>query len=456
MYKGVRYRISCADLRLPREAWTQEKSYQAANAWWQGKRASLDSLPAHPHANILADLQERLDYAQSHNRPEEAGEVAQEIEVVRTLDEDCEPIPAGASKFLEILRAFGWDGPALDPLILRGLTPAEHVWADRLRRSPTVPPDRTIGYWADKWLATKADEAKQGVRAQGGLKQGRVSIIHFRDFAGADSSLEGLTPDLWERWGLFCQGKVAQRDQDPKQGWAGGYASKVYHYSKSFCKWMWEQGALKELPRNFDRRCPLHRPAAAIKTYTNAEVNALLQAAKDQHKLHILLALNTGAYPIDIATLRRTEIDLGNGTITRRRHKTRKQKYTPLVSYPLWPETLRLLGEFMAREGQLALLTPNGNPWVNTTVKQDGKVKEKKPIATYHSALCRRTGLAGSFKTFRKTSATRLRSNPKYADLRHHFLGESARSISDLHYAAVDPDLFCEAVNWLGQQYGLA
>jgi integrase len=375
--------------------------------------------------------------------------------LVRTLDEESQPVPAGALKLLEVLRCFGWTGPDLPVLALQALTPGEWVWADRLRRSPALPTDRTIGYWADKWLAIKEEEGKQRVRAQSGLRQGRVSVEQFKEFAGADSPLEAVTADLWERWGLFIQGKVAQRDNDPKQGWAGAYATKLLHYSKGFVKWLWEQGAVKELPRNFDRHLALHRPAEEIKVYTNAEVQRLLQAAKGQHKLHILLALNCGFYPIDIATLKRSEVDLDNGTITRRRHKTRKQKHTPLVSYPLWPETLLLLRDHMAKEGPLALLTPKGNPWLNTTPHQDGKVKDKKPISIYHDSLCRRTGLASPFKTFRKTSATRLRANPRFADLRHHFLGESARNISDRHYAAVDPSLFREAVAWLGQQYGL-
>jgi integrase len=63
--------------------------------------------------------------------------------------------------------------------------------------------------------------------------------------------------------------------------------------------------------------------------------------------------------------------------------------------------------------------------------------------------------LAGSFKTFRKTSATRLRSNPRYADLRHHFLGHSPKNMADRNYSAADEDLFAEAVRWLGEQYGL-
>ena len=200
------------------------------------------------------------------------------------------------------------------------------------------------------------------------------------------------------------------------------------------------------------------RPAAPIRTYTNAEIKTLVNAATGQHKLHVLLALNCGFYAVDIAHLRRDEVDLKAGTITRRRTKTRRQKHTPLVTYPLWPATLTLLRQYVEKDGALALRTSKGKPWATSTLKDDkvGKTKESHAIPDHHKKLCQRTGLVGSFKTFRKTSATRLRSNPKYADLRHHFLGESGKSIADKHYADADAGLFAEAVAWLGEQYGLA
>ena len=45
MYKGVTYRVSCADLGLPESQWTKQGSYQAANSWWQKKKLELDTDP---------------------------------------------------------------------------------------------------------------------------------------------------------------------------------------------------------------------------------------------------------------------------------------------------------------------------------------------------------------------------------------------------------------------------
>jgi hypothetical protein len=66
-----------------------------------------------------------------------------------------------------------------------------------------------------------------------------------------------------------------------------------------------------------------------------------------------------------------------------------------------------------------------------------------------------RAGEGGSFKCLKKTSATLLRSQPRFADLRSYWLAHAPKSMSDRSYSAPDPALFAEAVAWLGQQYSL-
>ena len=80
----------------------------------------------------------------------------------------------------------------------------------------------------------------------------------------------------------------------------------------------------------------------------------------------------------------------------------------------------------------------------------------RRPIATYHATRCKRLGLPGSFKWFRSTSATLLRSARDFADLPDHFLGEAPFKMSDKHYAAPPQQRFNEALEWLGRELGLA
>jgi integrase len=468
-YKHKRYRVKCKTLGLPRSEWTEEKSYLAANAWWRGKLATLLAKPRHPHQETLDELQARLEYAKAHGLDDDAAEIDAEVAAVTNMDDgpvpgevDADgaplttadpPMPPDVSTIMSVLRLLGWNGPALDPTVLRGLSPSEAVWAERLR-APAVPADKTIGHWGERWLAKKTDECRQGVRAASGLRPIRYAVRYFTEFAGDKTEVAGIDAGLWERWVTFVEAKVALRDKDPEQGWAGTYAGTLFGHVKAFLHWLVEQGALDQLPRNFRRRPRLSRPADEIVTYSDDEVKALLGAATGEHKLHILLGLNVAFHTVDVGTLKRSEVDLKAGTITRRRTKTRRQKHTPLVCYPLWPTTLRLLRTHMATTGDLALLTPQGRPWHRVTLTAGGKEQLANPVADYHEALCKRLRIATAFKTLKKTSASKLRAGP-YQDVRSHFLGHAPPRLDDKHYSAPPQTRFAEAVRWLGEQYGL-
>ena len=42
MYHRTRYRVSCADLGLPKSDWTKEASFRKANEWWLKTKAEID------------------------------------------------------------------------------------------------------------------------------------------------------------------------------------------------------------------------------------------------------------------------------------------------------------------------------------------------------------------------------------------------------------------------------
>ena len=91
-------------------------------------------------------------------------------------------------------------------------------------------------------------------------------------------------------------------------------------------------------------------------------------------------------------------------------------------------------------------------------MKEGAKVRACDAVGSYMKLLRKKVGILGegkSPKVFRKTSATRLKGSKDYRDLRHYFLGHSARTVADRHYAAESQALLAEAVAWLGRQYGL-
>ncbi len=59
--------------------------------------------------------------------------------------------------------------------------------------------------------------------------------------------------------------------------------------------------------------------------------------------MYALLGLNCGMSNTDLAGLKKSEVDLKEGTLTRKRVKTGDNDNVPIVCYKLWPETLKLL-----------------------------------------------------------------------------------------------------------------
>ena len=93
--------------------------------------------------------------------------------------------------------------------------------------------------------------------------------------------------------------------------------------ARTFVRSLWEK-RLIELPRNLTSRTlsvsvPLKDPVV----FTKEEIKTLLNAANPRQKLYLLLALNCGMYPVDIALLRQDEVDWKKGRINRKRTKTR-------------------------------------------------------------------------------------------------------------------------------------
>lgn len=465
MYRGVRYRIACADLGIPRPNWTKEATYQAANAWWLRKRGELESRPAeHPHQDALADLARKLEYAERHGLEEEATVLRGRVAEVQQLAADDTPADPVTTARVEAARVLGADIPTdFDPTATNILFGDERLWDARFRSEAAVPAERTIGGLAGKWTAMKAEEAVAGVRSADGADNIRIALTHFTTFAGTSNPVDAIDADLWDRWHVRCQAQVAKRDDDPRDGWSADYASKVFGISRAFVTWLWEREILASLPRNLNsKKYRFERPDKIIPTFTDTEIKLLLDKATGQLRLHLLLMLNCGMTQKDISDLKMKQITKdSNGNIVgikRRRSKTEKKKHTPEVLYPLWPETARLLKEYLSDDPIFALLTHTQRRWVRKEMLPSGKLKKSDNIATNFQHLRRKAKLTGegkSLKVFRKTSATRLKSNKAYRDLRFYFLGHSPRTIADRHYAAECEILMDEAVAWLGKQYGL-
>lgn len=438
MHKGVRYRVSCADLKAA--AWTKEGSGKLANEWWGRKLAEL----AGPHPRVEAVRQALAE-------EDDLSRLSREIEALKRERDLLRDEVYNAAHAIADDQGVGVEA------VLRALPEADEV---KRLSSPLAADaaDRSVKALADRWSRDRADEATKGSRSADGANNLRMALNHFVAFAGGPTGVEAIDFDLWRRWHLHCRGETARRDRDGEGGWSAAYARKVFTVARAFVRWLWETEALDRLPRNLgSRQYRFEAEAKAPPCFTDEEVRRFVAAATGQHKLHLLLMLNCGMTQKDVSDLRKDQIDLDAGTITRRRSKTRLKKGTPLVTYPLWPSTLALLRAHLSSDPTIALLTHTGRRWVRKEMR-DGRLVKGDSIGSLFQHLrdrLRVTGRDKSLKVFRKTSATRLKSHKDYRDLRFHFLGHAAHNVADRHYAAESPKLLAEAVAWLGREYGI-
>ena len=224
---------------------------------------------------------------------------------------------------------------------------------------------------------------------------------------------------------------------------------------KQFALWAYKLELIESIPRLIAvGDFKVNVGTAAISVFEDSEIEAILKSAKDRERLYILLALNCGCTQIDIADLKRSEVDFEKGTIRRKRSKTREHENVPVVEYRLWPETLSLLQENAGDTSERVLVNVNGNPLVDVR-ESEGKANRTDAIAKAMQRLRNRMERTSpiAFKKFRKTAASKLGSNDRFARWASYFLGHAPASTADRHYVRPDQHSFDEAICWLRGQF---
>ena len=167
---------------------------------------------------------------------------------------------------------------------------------------------------------------------------------------------------------------------------------------------------------------------------------------------------NIGATQEDISELRDSEVDWKAGRIIRKRTKTAAHENVPTVNYPLWPTTFELLKKFRSGSERV-LLTEQGEPYVRTRLRDDGRLSKADGFASNYVHLKRKLqrslpGFNRPLKELRKLGASLLATHKEYGRFQSYFLGHSPRTVADRHYVVPPQELFDQAVMWLGQQLG--
>lgn len=418
MFKGKVFRVACSDLDLPRELWNKNDSYQRANEWWEKKRGNV---PA------LTEIDRRIDWA-SQNDPNVLPELVDAKKRGETDD-------ASQAEFLkEFLTKQGWTIPEnAPPELVQVVLGNTRIWQDRYAREATVASENTIGKALDEFLAILSKKGKP------------KTFKETREFTNSLRQLGGI---LTER--MDCKQlnevrvtKVYQHlDSLPL---ADITKKKRWLHFRRFVRFLFEQGKI-ELPRNIaSKLLTFTTKTKAVKEFPAVVVQTELAALPKLLRCWALLGLNCGMTNADIGNLKVTQI--AKGYLTRKRVKTEGSEDVPTVTYALWPETTILLDEFKS-DGEYWFLSQGGTPLISSRV-EDGKAKIKDLVGLRWKRYGKATIL---LKQYRSIAATALESHEHFGRYVSHFLGHSAKSIKDKHYAAPSQKLFDKALDWLRKQ----
>ena len=487
------------------------EAYDAAVAAWEILRAKIDLTAPRKHQRdyeaAIAEWEKVLAWSSRYGDKEHADQAEKKLASLRRRFELPKLLPLAREDRFESNFDSPWLGTealkeftlakltVVEPLPGPGvlITPASshlaeldgsplriarEMWQDRLavQDRKAAAPDESLGAHLQTFLTQKANQAKAGQVTTGRVYALRLHLEHFRDWLGKDTNVKEIDGGTLTRFYSHVLEKMTAGD------WGKTTAAHYMTTVKSFVRWLWQSNAIPTLPRVLDGRSQMlkiTKSRPGIVTFTVEEIKALLTDASDRTKLYILLMLNCGMTQKDISDLLVSEVDWKEGRIIRKRSKTSDEENVPTVNYKLWPETFRLLQqERDANSQDRVLVNSNGGPLWSEETTADGKYKKndnvknaferlrtvkeiKEPLKARKKTSTRKVERAVKatidkpLKSLKKTSASLLRDNAQFASLEGLFLGHAPQSMSDKHYTKVPQKLLDQAVQWLGEEYGL-
>lgn len=419
---------------------SQSGTRKAANQWWTEKLAELRSTPA-PANRDQSTIDRLNELANQHERDEDFEKSNRVRGKIQTIHEWQRHFPNDDLPS-QILDSVAVDETAM----LR----------DRLTAKAAAGMDCESNKTA--WLDHKKKAVAVGKLSAGHWDNLRRELSEFVQWFGPARSVTEISGRDYLAW----HDLLVERVTDGKLSEPA--AKRLQGTAKSWIQWMYDVETLDALPRNFsDKKLNWEVPTNVVEGWSKSDVKFLMDHAGEPLSLYCLLMLNCGFTQIDIAELKKSEIDWKARTITRARSKTRERsKNVPTVTWPLWPATYDLLKKHLSSDQVLALTNEDGGPLKSEKIRgkdeaKAGKFAKVDNIATayYRLKIKHPDHTWRQLKELRKTGPSLFRNNPQFQSIRELFLGHTDKTVADKAYAGAPMQLLAEAVNWLGKELGL-
>ncbi len=329
------FMISQRDCSLPDKQWTKEKSYFVALEVWKKAVAEVEaeSVPVVPTLVRIATG-----------------------EIVRI--EDAEAINTAINRAVDIGK--------LDAVGKVKMVSAIRSNQDAIRQPATPEADRSFKFHVEAFRTKCRNQVGNGE-----IKAGRFGkidnsldwLLKFAEDTQIDL-VDSVRADLLESYFGWLNKKYKVEKvlacATIRDHW------QVFH---KWVEWLFENDVCP-LPKNYhNKKFSIVCPKVKYRYWTREEFEAVYATTNDRLRLYLLLVANCGFYSSDIASLKKKEINLKAGTITRQRQKTGDDldldKYAPasnvpVVTYHLWPETLKLLKANLSNDPIFALTNEDG------------------------------------------------------------------------------------------------
>jgi len=343
--------------------------------------------------------------------------------------------------------------PIVFELVARELD-QDGKWRERLRVG-SRPTRRRLTDYVKLFLETKLAQVKGGVRKPKTYGDLLDRFKTFQQFVGTNT-LDTLDETLVRRYynhliSLDSRSGIRKRN--------------LFNTFRALVRWLHSEGYLEKMPRNLTVQWEFvehlrdgHRQALADKLYTKDDVKSMLASLGPRGRACVLLGLNSGFTEVDIAVLRKSEVNLAEGRITYSRTKTIRVKNAPIVSYKLWNMTIEALRAVESQSEDLWFTTRDGQPLKTSKVIEDRYVEWSLVAQRWKD--WQKSGKVPNkpFKMLRKTGATII-GDSEYRPWVELYLADVPTSIAGRHYDIKSGKVIAEldkAIIYLGQQLGLS
>lgn len=432
MYKGKRYRVTCAELALPKEQWTEQGSYQAFAAWWVKKTAEIDAAPPvlPPEVTeVIETLKRKRAVLQTAGLDaKDYDDALQTAEAgARAGDLDLVVIDPRTKARADFLATLGVDLSRLDAVALEAALGSQDYWAEKFAAAAARDVDRTLGAVLDRWYALVHHQAKPSsvINFQGYVKEFKALTLGRKTVLGQAMPVECIT-----------EAKLLEVFEAIKASpGAGATKRKKFSTFKSFVSFCIENRLIPPLSNLKSKLLVFAVDAVEKAPPDPAKIKAFLDTLPDRLKLYALLALNTGSNNIDIGRLRHRQIDLEKRTLVKRRQKTGEWEKVPKITYWLWDETARLLRQERNPDAEFVLTDARGECLYISTKSEDGAKHYDKIKSQWRDHFGRSEAKLYTLRDFRFFSADLIKES-EWRGMWEIFLGHSLRTVAERHYGS--------------------